>query len=574
MSGQLADTSIRYSNKEPEWSSICNNVFDQYLDEDDVFGFEAGGCERSSSDNSGGLVDFSTGSEQSHPITATLLVPSCEFRGAQGVENGEAKQPKAKEPADFWTKTLRALEQNAAESERKQTLRAARSHPEFLSLGGCPSPPAIPSTPNQSFPAQRRRNRAPTANGRKISHARSMSRGRPTGVLKAPSASNISAMIRKMSTSPAKMMIPSSYQDEFNDVCIERSTWSPKYDLQVPSHSFAESPPLSTRVIQPDNHFASLRGSPSGFVPFAAYDEQLSPLTTTFQQAHIHTPIASPAIDAITITRPKNPYFEAMSHAPVHVLASRSIPLNDTAPLFPERTSSLAPRKFEDFDFGFASASDDPFITTPFGEPDASAYTMDPCSFQNFSAAVDTEVLESTQPHSFPPAGLGISYDPALVSSYPITPAETAISSTFSLPKSPRSAPYYIPPKVQNPQNGVPNAPRHPGRRSECPSTPPPAKESRANQRSRRSSQNRRTKSNNSTPRHSQNLEKGGFVNFTPQDSNKILSGVAPSGSSKTKARREKEAADKRRRLSQAAVRAVVEAGGDLESLAKAGLLQ
>ncbi|KAF8863635.1 hypothetical protein BDZ45DRAFT_685867 [Acephala macrosclerotiorum] len=46
------------------------------------------------------------------------------------------------------------------------------------------------------------------------------------------------------------------------------------------------------------------------------------------------------------------------------------------------------------------------------------------------------------------------------------------------------------------------------------------------------------------------------FVNYTPNDSRKILTGVAPSGSSKTKARREKEAAEKRRKLSQAAVRA------------------
>lgn len=45
------------------------------------------------------------------------------------------------------------------------------------------------------------------------------------------------------------------------------------------------------------------------------------------------------------------------------------------------------------------------------------------------------------------------------------------------------------------------------------------------------------------------------------------MNGVAPSGSSKTKARREKEALDKRRRLSQAAVKAVVEAGGDPRSL-------
>jgi hypothetical protein len=58
-----------------------------------------------------------------------------------------------------------------------------------------------------------------------------------------------------------------------------------------------------------------------------------------------------------------------------------------------------------------------------------------------------------------------------------------------------------------------------------------------------------------------------GFVNFTPEDSLKILSGVAPSGSSKTKARREKEATEKRRKLSQAAMKAVIEAGGDIDSI-------
>lgn len=64
-----------------------------------------------------------------------------------------------------------------------------------------------------------------------------------------------------------------------------------------------------------------------------------------------------------------------------------------------------------------------------------------------------------------------------------------------------------------------------------------------------------------------------GFVNFTPDDSRKILTGVAPSGSSKTKARREKEAQEKRRKLSEAARRAVVEAGGDVERLEREGLL-
>lgn len=57
------------------------------------------------------------------------------------------------------------------------------------------------------------------------------------------------------------------------------------------------------------------------------------------------------------------------------------------------------------------------------------------------------------------------------------------------------------------------------------------------------------------------------FVNFTPQDATRILNGVAPSGSSKTKARREKEAQEKRRKLSEAAAAAVRALGGDTSQL-------
>lgn len=57
------------------------------------------------------------------------------------------------------------------------------------------------------------------------------------------------------------------------------------------------------------------------------------------------------------------------------------------------------------------------------------------------------------------------------------------------------------------------------------------------------------------------------FVNFTPKDGEKLLNDVAPSGSSKTKARREQEAREKRKRLSEAAVRAVQQLGGDIEVL-------
>ena len=58
-----------------------------------------------------------------------------------------------------------------------------------------------------------------------------------------------------------------------------------------------------------------------------------------------------------------------------------------------------------------------------------------------------------------------------------------------------------------------------------------------------------------------------GFVNLGPSDKSKILTGVAPSGSSKTKARREQEAIEKKRRSSQAALKAVEALGGDVERL-------
>ena len=98
------------------------------------------------------------------------------------------------------------------------------------------------------------------------------------------------------------------------------------------------------------------------------------------------------------------------------------------------------------------------------------------------------------------------------------------------------------------------------------PSEPLPSGHTRA--RSRSSSKPPRTPRTPKTPT-------GGFggidfVNFTPKDSQKLLNDVAPSGSSKTRARREAEARDKRKKLSEAALKAVSSAGGDIEALKKA----
>ncbi|SLM33568.1 developmental regulatory protein [Lasallia pustulata] len=96
----------------------------------------------------------------------------------------------------------------------------------------------------------------------------------------------------------------------------------------------------------------------------------------------------------------------------------------------------------------------------------------------------------------------------------------------------------------------------------------PPMPKSR---RSSKSAKHRRRKCSTSPTTPKTPSTAAGFVNYTPNDSKRILTGVAPSGSSKTKARREKEAMERSRRLSQAALRAVQKAGGDLEMLRDEG---
>jgi hypothetical protein len=83
-----------------------------------------------------------------------------------------------------------------------------------------------------------------------------------------------------------------------------------------------------------------------------------------------------------------------------------------------------------------------------------------------------------------------------------------------------------------------------------------------------------RTPSNGSSRAESSPTKGGigiGFVNYTPDDGQALMTGVAPSGTSKTKARREREAAEQRRRLSEAVMKAV--ADGDLERLRSQGIV-
>ncbi|KAI0885927.1 uncharacterized protein GGS22DRAFT_200044 [Annulohypoxylon maeteangense] len=61
------------------------------------------------------------------------------------------------------------------------------------------------------------------------------------------------------------------------------------------------------------------------------------------------------------------------------------------------------------------------------------------------------------------------------------------------------------------------------------------------------------------------------FCNYTPSDKKVLMNGVAPSGSSKTKARREREAQEHKRKMSEAYMQAIRAAGGDVEKLRQGG---
>ncbi|GAB7358823.1 hypothetical protein MBLNU230_g4047t1 [Neophaeotheca triangularis] len=594
---------MRPENKEPqpEWSSICNNVFDQYLDGDDPFDFDAVTHERSSSNDSSALFNFSGGSEQSNVTGGTSPIPAWGESVVQSIEapDGQAArlQPEPKAPVDFWARTLKALEQNAAASEkqqRQQVLRTAKSHPDFLSLGGHPSPPAIPvSTPSQTLSVQRQRHRMPagaTSNRnttRQPSAVRSVSRGRPLGVAKTGGSSSN----RKISLSPTKMMTPSRYRAAsrtgFRDVWAQRVvSGMDKHDIRVPTlmhQGLPVSPPHSGHLMQEDE-FAVFGSPERGYAGNGYYEDQMSPLAVNFQQqARLHTPARSPMLSPRS--RDVDGYFvEAVPQIPPNPYMPRTVPLNDTTPLYPERTSSLAPNRLQAFDFGFSSPHEelDAWGAASFSEPTSHPYYHR----EHFSQQADPFVgAENPVPGSpvFESAGLGISCDPSLVSNFTAVTNNSSVPTEMYQPPQALMTPYHIPTQASKTE---PNTPHNRRRRharsrsyadSPSPSPTPTAPRSRQRSSSRRAvSRHRRTKSSTVTPRQAQNgasSQQGGFVNYTPNDKGKILNGVAPSGSSKTKARREKEAADKRRKFSQAAAQAVLELGGDLDSLAKAGLL-
>lgn len=374
--------------------------------------------------------------------------------------------------------------------------------------------------------------------------------------------------LRKSPTSTisiSKMMQPSFHRAPVPDV------WTRK--IETPATSFAlrssngiASPPSSTSLEQHDHS--------NGFFHHTSYMDDASPLASpaintdmSFSSYHL-TPQASPAIGL-----DNTDHFSAnmglafsSSASSAALSASQTPPSSLRLPM-----TTWGPDTSPSLDFGFSAEPD--FST---GTKTAGWWDEEQSHSNSHSRTASKNVVSLE--------GLGISCDTSSFGDF----ADLGIhgadgndvsASSFDMggnyTTSSNSNMYPTPPNRHN----VPIGHRPISR------TPSPTPHPRFHRR-RPSSQNlsnhaqhqhslqpSRRKSSTTTSSRQSSSGNVGFVNFTPHDSRKILTGVAPSGSSKTKARREKEAVEKRRKLSQAAVRAVVEAGGDLGRLEREGLL-
>jgi hypothetical protein len=400
-------------------------------------------------------------------------------------------------------------------------------------------------------------------------------------------ARGIHKLSRKSSTPAfAKMMQPSFYRSPIPDVWTRKmDTTADAYSLRVPTNGIT-SPPPSSKLVQHENT--------SGFFaqhhqPYAEDQSPLASPTTNhtginFSNYQI-TPQASPAIGiSHENTNNNDPFSDNMGLAFSSSVSSAALSALQTPPSslrIPMTTwgpSDTSPS----MDFGFSASPEFSSTKTAgwWDSADASAVgptyresnqrstsqyssnasmeglgiSCDSASFGDFGVASlgisNAENMSSHGHHSAPASfNMGHHYTTTATSAQPMYPQQQHIVPIGHRPHSRTPSP--------NPQ------PQFHRRRPSSHAQHTSRQVSTATARS-----DRRKSSVASAPRQA-SVPNGnvGFVNFTPHDSRKILTGVAPSGSSKTKARREKEAAEKRRKLSQAAMKAVLEAGGDVDSL-------
>ncbi|KAI4658964.1 uncharacterized protein J4E79_006724 [Alternaria viburni] len=357
----------------------------------------------------------------------------------------------------------------------------------------------------------------------------------------------------------AKMMQSSHFQSTIADAWTRKTDSPTKSSARASSHGIA-SPPLSSNLDQQERNNG---GVPHNYHQAYTNDYSSLPNDRSNYTNYQLTPSASPAMGNSSNSDSGFNANMGLAYCSSSTSSAALSALQTPPPSLQLPVTTWGPDPSPALDLSFSASCDTSNSLETAGWWNENDPTVQP----PYSTSFGQSNLRSTS-HNVRLEGLGISYDSAAFDF-------GAMNDSYSTPRASASfdmASYgamYNRPSHHYAQPQVPST-SQPVSRSPSPRVEPRFHRSKSSSH-HRSSQSSRRKSNHSSQQSSRqtSVNSGGvgFVNFTPDDSRKILTGVAPSGSSKTKARREKEAADKRRKLSRAAMKAVIEAGGDIDSL-------
>lgn len=594
---QLDDIPMRLQDKDSPWPVPYDQLFDQYVDAE-LLDFSSDNTgEATSSDDLGNFFDVSS----SNGSAAAKTSPMPHWEPSRHPEPEDAWQ-------QAWSVASAAPEGNQTSILPHSRGKAADAASELFSLDAPPScSPQVPSDPFVfSAPASPR----PVLSSCEAKKFNSL----PIRGSKRQTPSVIRKSASKGSFSP-KMMRSTPYRTSYQDIWAKRVGAPPL------------SPPPSSKVSQEESQYGYNFSSNMPFTTSAEVvdiERQLSYPTYSTRSPVEMTPVASPTTQDTSSARSS---FQAPNDPRHNPYLTHD--LNEALQTPPPQSSRLpssswsqnAPVAF-DFGGGFSASSDYPqdreaqpwWTTTSVSQPSQhTAYHNGRSDFLAVSSApsdlATNGLMIQCEPSSMnsmldahaPDASSFSTSSPVGYPSQMYTPTAMPPTPTFTHHHPHQPAPHPHPAAQQqqhlihphitppsrsptsSPTQSQPSSMQQPvflarSRRDSSQPLPAPSSRSRSHHRRKSSSHSHHGHhhhNSTSSTGHSVAARPSsvGFVNYTPDDSRKILTGVAPSGSSKTKARREKEAADKRRRLSQAAARAIIEAGGDLAALEREGLL-
>lgn len=403
-----------------------------------------------------------------------------------------------------------------------------------------------------------------------------------------------SSPVRK-ATPPAKMMYRPQYsQQTIHDLGHRLALDATKFDFGFQHNSHPLSPPPSTRVSDSPDHPNSMNAATDQNNDGFTWDHQSSQQLAYGSTGYIDSPLTTPPADTATFHQSNH---HVSSNNLVYTISPRNQSLTSSA-----QTPVSSEYNFEPSTAYLTEADSAPIwwgdaADAPLVEPIPAAYhRLSKYSTRSLAMHLQAELgynaneLELNAANL--PSGLMIQLPSTFgsksfgISPSPISPDESGDRQEFLGARA--AALHNFQPQHRHTQSPLPRNYAQLDRKEKA----------RSHSRIESSSPSPRTRASSyhvlkkrSFSRKHSTEQSGGaqrtsklgswnstgmvadFVNFTPDDSMKILTGVAPSGSSKTKARREKEAAEKTRRLSQAAVRAVQAVGGSIESLVEEGFI-